>query len=192
MDKSQFPYWLQVLQAFAGPVATTIASVTAAGVAIAFGRIQASIARGQAETARMQVEIAKSQRDIAYDKLKHDLFERRYGIYKAAKTILERIAATPFSSGAEDPELRALRLQVDEAHFFFPPKEAAIFERMGVLMADHEGARMMGARSTSDEARSRYGDRAANAINEMLEIYETLPKKLAKELGFAQLTSINE
>jgi hypothetical protein len=60
-------------RAFAGPAATVIASIVAAVFAAA------------------QWRVANAQKDIAYDKLKFDLFEKRYAIYVAAKDLLEYI-----------------------------------------------------------------------------------------------------
>ena len=81
----------------------------------------------QASTAAAQKDIAQQQRDIAYDKLKHDLFERRYEIYKTAKELIEYISQDKFES-IYDPKLREMRLKLDEARFFFPPNETALFE----------------------------------------------------------------
>jgi hypothetical protein len=63
------------LKDFAGPVATTIAAITAIVVTHRFNK--------------RQIEISRAQRDIALDKLKFDLFELRYGIYLAAKELTE-------------------------------------------------------------------------------------------------------
>ena len=76
--------WLEFFEKFAGPIATVIASLTAAGVTIGFGIVQTRIAGTQAKTAEAQKDIARANLDIAYDKLKHDLFQKRYEIYTAA------------------------------------------------------------------------------------------------------------
>jgi hypothetical protein len=55
---------LELVKALAGPTATVIAASIAAWVAYTFGKAQS--------------ETARSQRDIAFDKLKVDLFDRRY------------------------------------------------------------------------------------------------------------------
>jgi hypothetical protein len=61
-----------------GPVATIIASFTAAGVAVTFGYFQYRLGVAQKE-------IARSQKDIAHERLKSDLFDRRYKIYAAMR-----------------------------------------------------------------------------------------------------------
>jgi hypothetical protein len=79
--------WFEFFEKFAGPIATVIVSVTAAAVTIGFGIVQTRIARVQAQTAKAQKDIAQANVDIAYDKLKHDLFQKRYEICMAAKIL---------------------------------------------------------------------------------------------------------
>jgi hypothetical protein len=67
---------------FAGPIATIVAASAAFFVTVYFNQRQAGIAAAQKD-------IAAAQRDIAVDKLKHDLFDRRYDIYSAAKRLIE-------------------------------------------------------------------------------------------------------
>jgi len=56
--------------------------------------------------ARIQARIAQSQRDIALDKLKFDLFERRYEIYQATKVLLEYM---PFVTDLEKLDVTKVR-----------------------------------------------------------------------------------
>jgi hypothetical protein len=66
-----------LLKDFAGPVAAIVGAFAASIVAFSLGQAQ--------------WRIAASQRDIALDKLKFDLFHRRYEVYQAAKGILEYV-----------------------------------------------------------------------------------------------------
>jgi hypothetical protein len=103
----------EFVKAFAGPLAIIAAAV----VAMFFSH--------------RQVKIAETQKDIAYDKLKHDLFEKRYEIYSAAKQLIEAVFAAPVGGAVKrvtDPEIRRLRLKLDEARFFFPPDTRAFCE----------------------------------------------------------------
>lgn len=68
-----FP-WLEVLRA----VAPLLAAVIAGLVAIIFGRIQTSISKQQAKTAEDAARTAKN-------KLKLDLFEKRFVVYDSAQ-----------------------------------------------------------------------------------------------------------
>lgn len=121
--------WLEFFEKFAGPIATVIASLSAAAVAITFGRLQAKIARAQAATVEAQKDIAQANLDIAFDKLKYDLFARRYEIYIAAKQLIETIFnQSPIN--VADPKIKELRIKVDEARFFFPPDTRAFCEQL--------------------------------------------------------------
>src|ERR1700733_136607 len=92
----------------------------------------ARLAEGQAQTAR-------AQSDIALDKLKHDLFEKRYAIYTAAKGIMERVIRTGADERPiDDHELMDMRIKLDEGCFFFPPKLVTLFEMIDQLTAQHE------------------------------------------------------
>lgn len=69
------PDWLSFenVKALASPFVTLVA----AGAAMFF--------------TSKQVKIAKLQSDIALDKLKYDLFDKRYEIYHITKNVLEHI-----------------------------------------------------------------------------------------------------
>jgi hypothetical protein len=73
--------WYQILHDFAGPVATFVAAVVAATITFYFNSVQAKIARQQAKTARVQAELARVR-------LKHDLFDRRFAVFDAARHLL--------------------------------------------------------------------------------------------------------
>jgi|SRR5665213_1221691 len=73
-----------MVSTYLGPLATILAAAAAVFVIWRIGQAQVRIAESQAQTAR-------AQRDIAFDGLKHDLFEKRYEIYTAAKGIMERV-----------------------------------------------------------------------------------------------------
>ena len=171
----------QFAKDFAGPIATVIAAATATGITYRLGRNQAKIADSQKE-------IAQSQRDIAYDRLKYDLFKERYGIYVTAKQLIEKISGNGFPLGIHDPDLRAMRMRLDEARFFFPAEETKLFSRIETLAAEHEGARSV-IKNTNDETdRRKAGDAAAEKLTDLARIYETLTRDMEPELGFAQLT----
>ena len=67
----------QILKDFAGPVATIIASITAALITYYFSSRQA--------------QIAKQQADTALDQLRYNLFEKQYGIYETTKEMIKYI-----------------------------------------------------------------------------------------------------
>jgi hypothetical protein len=175
---------------FGGPIATLVASVAALIVTARFSSIQAGIARSHAETAAAQRNIAQSQRGIAYDKLEHDLFDKRYEIYSAAKFIMERITRTGLQERPiEDMELLEKRIKMDEAQFFFPRQEVELFERIDALVTQHEVARMGWLRdNANDEIRRRTGDEMAWALEQLAAIHREFAKLMKDEMGFGQLT----
>jgi len=179
---------LDILKAFAGPVATIIASSAAVWVTVRFGTIQAAIAGEQTKIAEAQKEIAKSQRDIAYDKLKFDLFDKRYEIYRTAKNIIERIVQTGVERRIDDPELLTMRIKLAEAQFFFPSKGVSLFENIDKLAENHEVARSFWERSKeNDELRVKWGDEMAAAVEKLIAIYRLFPGAVKDELGFSLL-----
>ncbi len=123
-----------------------IAAVAATGITYFLGHNQTKIASAQKQ-------IAQSQRDIAYDRLKYDLFKERFGIYVTAKHLIEKISGNGFPLGIHDPELRAMRIKLDEARFFFPPKETGLFSRIEILAAEHEGARSVMEKTNNETDR---------------------------------------
>lgn len=171
----------QFAKDFAGPVATVIAAATATGITYRLGRNQAKIAASQKE-------IAQSQRDIAYDRLKYDLFKERYGIYVTAKQLIEKLGGKGFPLGIHDPDLRAMRIRLDEARFFFPPTETKLFSRIDTLAAEHEGARSVMDKTNDETDRQKAGETATEKLMELVRIYETLTPNMEPELGFTQLT----
>lgn len=180
---------LELVKAFAGPTATIIAAGAATWITYTLGKNQLSIARSQAATAEAQKTIAKSQCDIAYDKLKYDLFDKRYEIYLAAKFIIERITRTGRERPIADLELQEKRIKLDEARFFFPTKEVRLFESIDELATVHEVARAEWDRYNEDDnVRRQRGDVMARAVHNLMAVHRKLPELLKDELGFAQLT----
>jgi hypothetical protein len=174
---------------FAGPIAIIVASATAAWMTNKFGTIQAGIAREQARTAEAQKDISKSQRDIAYDKFKHDLFDKRYEVYCAAKSLIEEIfAKSPVDEA--DPEIKRLRLKLDEARFFFPSDTRTFCETVEKHVYDV----LVCSRAASGFAeghpeRQKLRDKQAEAEIALANIYPLLAKQFERDLGFEQLTS---
>jgi hypothetical protein len=177
----------EFFKTFAGPIAIIIASATAAWMTNKFGTIQAGIAREQAKTAETQKDISKSQRDIAYDKLKQDLFEKRYEVYSAAKSLIEEIfAKSPVDEA--NPEIKRLRLKLDEARFFFPAYTRAFCE--GVEKQVYEVlvcSRAASGYSEDHPERQKLRDKQAQAEIALANMYPLLVKTFERDLGFEQL-----
>jgi len=105
--------------ALAGPAATIIAAGAAVLVTWRIGKGQLAVARQQAETARQQAIIAKQQSDTALDRLKYDLFEKRYRVYASAQELLS-ITILRRREPLYMEEARSRILVMEESRFFFP------------------------------------------------------------------------
>jgi hypothetical protein len=180
---------LELVKALAGPVATIIAAFAAVRVTYHFGKQQIRIAEVQAATAAAQKDIAKSQRDIAYDRLKYDLFEKRYEIYLAAKKLIEYTSQLKKPGDVLDQSALELKVKLIEARFFFPPTEAALFANIAQLAAMHHIASATSLAGQPPQTQAGVEEVYTNSIMQLTQIYERLPEMLEKELGFAQLTS---
>lgn len=94
---------LDVFKDLAGPLATIIAAVAAVFVTLRLGLIQA--------------RIAEAQKNIALDKLKLDVFSKRYEIYTATRAVIEHVKRDDLASS--DPKWRTLGQKLGEGCFFF-------------------------------------------------------------------------
>jgi hypothetical protein len=92
----------QFFKDFAGPIATIIASFAAVWVTVYFGR--------------HQKRIAEEQTHIASEKLRHDLYDRRYRVFEAARRLLAHIAS---QRTASDEALRSFVIDTGDAVFLF-------------------------------------------------------------------------
>jgi hypothetical protein len=90
----------------ASPVATIIAAIAALAVTWRLGR--------------GQLQIAKQQADIAFDRLRFDLFEKRYAILTAIKDLLKYLVNLPRDENIDASMVVKYYVVLDEALFFFP------------------------------------------------------------------------
>lgn len=175
--------WYAIAKDFAGPVATIIASATAATITYKFGKAQQRIAGEQATT-------AAAQKDIAYDKLKWDLFGKRYEIYSTAGELIDHINGATFDRPSGGSKIIAMMRKLDEARFFFPRPEAAVFATVGRWVEVHEIAlSRRNLNQDNDDVRIQAGEQAAAASNALSQLRVELPALMEEELGFAQVTS---
>jgi hypothetical protein len=165
--------WLTIenVRAF-GP--TAIASLVAAVFAVA------------------QWHVAKAQKDIAYDKLKLELFPKRYAVYVAAKDLIEYIL-----QGGKEGNLDFIRkhyIALDEARFFFEPEIQDLLENVHgecegyfVTVAEKD---MMNPED-DPKAWSEMAGKAVNHRAKLREMGEGLRKSFENALAFKQVTQLN-
>jgi hypothetical protein len=118
-----------VLKDFAGPAVTMFAPLVAASITWFF--------------ARAQYRVAATQKNIALDKLKFDVFERRYQVYGAAKELCQLLLRKENVENAEFDRMYALFVTLDEARFYFDPSIIKVLEDL-ILFAspDFHGAEL--------------------------------------------------
>ncbi|WOJ90619.1 hypothetical protein RZS28_04820 [Methylocapsa polymorpha] len=93
----------QLFKDFAGPIAIIIASVVAAFVAWRLGRTQANISKSQLRTSR--------------EKLRLDLFEKRYAVYVAARNFIDILNRD--ANLYDDTDLVEFEIWTGDAWFLF-------------------------------------------------------------------------
>ena len=179
---SDLTVWVQnhydVLKGFAGPVATTIAAITAIVVTHRFNK--------------RQIEISRAQRDIALDKLKFDLFELRYGIYLAAKELIEYTSSHHDFKKVDSSHVRSLYVKLDEARFFFD-KETIKFMQEIIETAEKRFV-LMGQREVANEdddvVWSKLVDGLTGCDIALREMYREAPEVFEASLRFDQLVKL--
>jgi len=174
----------QIAKDFAPTALTFIAAVVAVLVNIWFNRRQSATATRAA--------------DIAHDRLRFDLFDKRYEIYTAAKEAIE-IALARSEEDKEPEELSVLFIKFNEAHFFFPEDVYVFLNQLrndiNIFLRRNYVHRMKEAQNegTQDaQMRQSILQEGTNMLELKRELYEKLtglPKTFAHALAFPRLTS---
>ena len=160
------PEWINVARDFAGPFATVLASCVAAYFA------------------RAQVQVAKTQTNIANDKLKFDLYERRYAIYKATKDLIEYVRLN--CNGYTDPNIiRSMYIKLDESRFFFDCDIRKVLDEV-----HDECENLLKAIEERRHGAVRWEGTAENVVRpqqKLNALYGSLPEAFEKALAFRHL-----
>jgi hypothetical protein len=158
----------EILKDFAGPVATIIASATAARITFYFASRQAQIAQQQAETAMQQA-------NTSFDQLRLNLFEKRYAIYNTAR---ELIALVVNESTVQGSEVVPLHAALNEAEFFFCPEICdwlrTLREQCNNLLILRSTQHLPGAPASKIAALSTH----------LVDLLTEMPRRFENELGF--------
>jgi hypothetical protein len=182
----------ELLHDFAAPVATVIGAATAVVVTgiitWTLGKWQVEIARQQAKTAELQATTAKQQADTALDRLRYDLFEKRYAVYRALTELLTDICDETIKADLHIDEKIAKFLLLEEARFFFPPDTMRfvleIRQRCDWIMtryARHRTSKM------SDPDLFPLPQDLWDAASALRQELISLPQRFERDLGFAHV-----
>lgn len=167
-----------VLRDFAGPVATTIAAITAILVTRRFNK--------------RQIAVSGAQRDIALDKLKFDLFELRYGIYLAAKELIEYVSTHHELVKVDSNHIRSLYVKLDEARFFFDGNTIEFMQE--IVSRAERRFELMRQRDLADvdneDVWSNLVDGLTGCDIALREMYAEAPKVFESSLRFDQLVKL--
>jgi hypothetical protein len=164
----------QILKDFAGPVATIIASVTAAFITWRFASWQARIAQQQADT-------AKRQANTSFDKLRFNLFDKRFAIYNTARELL---ASVINNTNLQPSDVIALHAKLNEAEFFF---SSEICEWLRTLRKDCSDLLILRSGQHLPNAHTR-AEEIARRSNNLFDTLVDIPRRFEGELGFRHVT----
>jgi hypothetical protein len=162
---------------FAGPIATIVAAGAAVIVTMFFNK--------------RQTAIAETQKNIALDKLKHDVFEKRYKIFLAARSLIETVLHQSDFQKIESARIRELRVVLDEARFFFG---ANIRDYITEIDRTAEALlKALGDKWRNDEERkepdwSKTMQELGDASRRLSAMYGELSQKFEPSLRFDHLT----
>jgi type II secretory pathway pseudopilin PulG len=162
----------EILKDFAGPVATIIASITAAFLTWRFASWQARIAQQQADT-------AKQQANTAFDQLRYNLFEKRFAIYNTAR---ELVALVVNESNVQGSDVLPLQAKLNEAEFFF---SRDICDWLRKLREDCNNLLIMrGTPHLPNAPPSEISALNTRLVDTLIE----MPHRFERELGFRHVT----
>jgi len=149
---------------FAGPIATIIASVTAAYFV------------------RRQWQTAQQQADTALDQLRHNLFVKRYAIYDDVKQLLRLLLNESHKQEFRAFDVVPHYVVMDEALFFFSPQTCAWLESV-----QHDCQKFLDAHASLNTPEHNPREYTTAQLK-LLEDFKALPQRFRKELAFRQLT----
>lgn len=148
-----------VAKDFAGPIATIIVAVAAGWITWTYNRRQTV---------------------IAADKLKFDLFEKRYEVYRTALKMAEDVIAEGWKLDFDD--LRTQSIRLEEAKFFFDKEITDFLDKLctqALMCYKISSDATHGAASKEQEAEEN---------GKLAGMYAWIPKIFEEALKFRQLT----
>jgi hypothetical protein len=181
--------WLGIITALAGPIATICAASAAVFVTHRLGTRQLAIAQAQTAIADEQRKIAIAQRDVAYDRLKYDLFQKRYELNDMLRKLFECLGRC--TDPANDTDISMMRFRIrTEPRYFFPKDVADKFREFESVVQQYLRAQM--TRDQYGEQEKERRDEAAKmgqAVLQLLDMLENIHRMMGDELVFSQLTT---
>lgn len=128
----------------------------------------------------VQIHFNRKQTVVAEDKLKFDLFEKRYGIYLAAGEMIQFVTSSKEVPGEENKFLE-LYAKLEQAQFFFDDRTRDFIGE--ILIASRRLLDLLNAEKTDEVLRDT---RKANL--DLHRLYMDFPFRMAPSMRFHQLT----
>ena len=115
----------------------------------------------------------------------------RYDVYQAAIDAINLLLRTRKEEREDiDAEVTRLLVKIDEARFFFPEREVAIFRDIAELITYYQILRAEWRRSRAkNEDSSQIHRELLDTSGKLVKHRDGLPERLTTELGFGQLTT---
>jgi hypothetical protein len=147
---------------FAGPVATVLAALTAAGIAVGIGLSQLAIGRLQARAAN--------------DKIVLDLFERRLNVYSQVRAVIRKILTQGKVQPTESFDFLAA---MDGASFLFGAEVTDYLRTLYEAILDVENAEHEEEAAKTSEERRNALERRRLHRSTLEDFYKRAPQLLA-------------
>ena len=161
---------------FAGPFATVIAAGAAVAVTMIFNS--------------RQTTIANTQKNIALDKLKHDLFQKRYEVFAAARSLIEYVKSQHDFEKIDSGRIRELRVILDKSRFFFGPSIRAHLKEIDQTceaLLNGLALKWEVQDNRADPKWARAMQQLGDAARKLITMYSSLSEKFEQSLRFDQL-----
>ncbi|MGD9617052.1 MAG: hypothetical protein AB7H90_04870 [Alphaproteobacteria bacterium] len=157
-------------------LASPIATIIAAGVAV---YVTWKLGQGQLTIARRQARIANQQAQLADIRLRHDLFDRRFEVCEAARTLLLEV----FKYGnVSNEDLGNFVRNTEKAAFFFDQgvadylatlrRQAILLQEAASLLDDHHGVPVSPERTAAAHRRRELSEWFVAQFDVLLERFK--------------------
>ena len=130
------------------------------------------------------VAIAWQQWRVAADKLRLDLFDRRYRVYEATRKFLSLMSR---EAEFTDAEYSDFRVATWDARFFFKPDVAEYLSQIGMRALDMRVQKRLYLELPEGDERSRRVQTEHDQFMWLRDQFTKLPTMFAPYLGFANI-----
>lgn len=124
--------------------------------------------------------VARQQKHLAKEKLKHDLFDRRYRVYEAARQFIGQTSNEKISK----EDMLAFHVGTVTAPFLFGPEVAAYLKTLKVTVARHQGRSTQMQRHPGDPNLPQIFDKHLETMDWLFAQHDAITEIFLPYLGF--------